>query len=267
MASVQLASDAFYAAQAAPKSFVRYVPRSFGRHVYHALARLAPAPYVEDTLAEAALDAGDADVARRYATRLPSSAVRDDLLARAALAQHEPRLAFEYFIAAPDIAAVQSLADVRAQRDPADAYRIEELLYRRIQLEAAHPDALAASSWRLGLFANESAWRQVPGGRLQRDWLRAALRHFLTAANMAPLSDRYAIAAANQADLLGDELLARSLFARAAAANPGSADAIAGLGIVAYRGGDRASARRYLARAQGIDSQALMVRALERDLR
>jgi tetratricopeptide (TPR) repeat protein len=90
--------------------------------------------------------------------------------------------------------------------------------------------------------------------------------HFQTATDLAPLSEKYAIAAANQAEQLDDYERASQLFARAAAADPASADAIAGLGVVAYRRGDVAAARGYLDRARRIDPAALMVRALERDL-
>ncbi|MBV8197016.1 MAG: hypothetical protein JO263_02685 [Candidatus Eremiobacteraeota bacterium] len=213
------------------------------------------------------MSVGDGGRALQYAVRLPASPARDELLAHVALAQRQPALAFEYFLAAPDLAAVESVVDSRAARDPQAAYGIEKLLYRRVALLGAHPDALAQISWRLGLLANQTAWRQVPGSSAQKRWLRAALRHFGAAADIAPLSERYAIAAANQADLLDDEAEANALFGRAASLDPGSADAIAGLGVVAYRRGDRAAASRYLQRARQIDRTAPMVRALERDLR
>jgi len=263
----QLATDALYAADAAPASLVSHVPLRFGERVYAQLDRLAPAAYVEATLAQAALNSGSPDSALQHALRLPASPVRDELLARVALARHEAALGFEYFLAAPDFEALQSIVDGRAARDPLAAYRLEQLVARRIELLGAHPDALAQSSWRLGLLANETAWKQVPGSALQKNWLRTAQRHFRAAADAAPLSERYAIAAANQADLLGDEASANAFFARAASLDPGSADAIAGLGVVAYRRGDRAAASSYLRRGRQIDPNAPMVRALERDLR
>lgn len=263
----QLASDALYASAAGPVSVVSRVPLRFGERVYAELDRLAPAAYVESTLARAALNRGDPDAAMRHALRLPASPVRDELLARVALARHEAALAFEYFLAAPDFAALQSIVDARAMRDPLSAYRLEQLVARRIELLGAHPDALAQSRWRLGLLANETAWKQVPGSAVQKSWLRAAQGHFSAAADAAPFSQRYAIAAANQADLLGDETSANAFFGRAASLDPGSADAIAGLGVVAYRRGDRAAANAYLRRARQIDPNARMVRALERDLR
>jgi tetratricopeptide (TPR) repeat protein len=84
---------------------------------------------------------------------------------------------------------------------------------------------------------------------------------------LAPLSERYAIAAANQADLLAERNRAEALIARAADIDPGSADAVAGLGVVALQKGDRRAAITYLRRARALDPRALMVSALERDLR
>jgi Flp pilus assembly protein TadD len=96
--------------------------------------------------------------------------------------------------------------------------------------------------------------------------LRLAQRNFETAAELAPLSERYVLEAANQDDLLGDRLRAAQLFRRAADLNPASADAVAGLGVVAWQNGDRRSAERHLLQARALDPQSLMVRALERDL-
>ncbi|HEY1653727.1 MAG TPA: tetratricopeptide repeat protein [Candidatus Tumulicola sp.] len=265
--SIQLASFAFAAPVAVPGTLPTRVPLRFALAVYGVLDRIAPAPYVESTLAAHALAGGDLEAALRHALRLPASPGRDELLARVALARGDPQLAFEYFLAAPDVAAVQASVDALAARDPAAAYAREETLSSRVALLATHPDAVAEVRWRMGLLSNRQAWREVPGSPAQKSWLRRAMGDFLAAADFAPLSEKYAIAAANQAMLLDDLRRSRALFARAASANPGSADALAGLGVVAYRTGDVAAARNYLERARRIDPHALMVRALDRDLR
>jgi Flp pilus assembly protein TadD len=92
------------------------------------------------------------------------------------------------------------------------------------------------------------------------------MENFQAGIQLAPLSEKIALAAANQAVLLGDLTRARKLFAHAADVDPASADAVAGLGVVAYQLGDPASARAFLIRARRLDSNALMVRALEGDL-
>jgi len=130
-----------------------------------------------------------------------------------------------------------------------------------------HPDAVAEARWEMGGLANRKAWRQVPGSVAQRDWLKRGLRDYEAAVALAPLSERYLIADANQADLLGERQRAATLFAQAVAIDPASAEAIAGLGVVAYENGDRNAAAAYLVRARAIDPTALMVRALERDLK
>ncbi len=267
LAAVQFASDALHRDAAAPGTLPRAIPENAALAVYRALDRIAPAPYVEETLARHALDGGDADAAERYATRLPASPVRDELLARIALARGQKRLALEYFLAAPDAGAITAAAEAMAERDPAAAYDLVRLLQIRLAMLGTHPDAVAEARWEMGGLANRKAWRQVPGSAAQRDWLKRGLGDYEAAAGLAPLSERYIIADANQADLLGERERARELFAQAVAIDPASAEAIAGLGVVAFESGDRSAAVAYLLRARAIDPTALMVRALERDLK
>ena len=267
LALVQFASEALCARAAAPHTIPRQIPPSFGERVYLVLDRIAPAPYVESSLAQLALERGDAAAAAHYALRLPASSNRDELLSRVASATGSRQLAFEYALAAFDADAVAAEAQRRAVDDPHAAYELEGLLARRLSGRTTHPDALAQTYWQMGLFANETAWRKVPGSAQQRAWLHRALADFEAAVRLAPLSERYVIADANQADLLGERAGAARLFRQAAAIDPTSADAVAGLGVIAFENGDRVTASVYLARARGLDSGSLMVRALERDLR
>ncbi len=264
--AIQAASDALNADAAAPGTLPERVPAVFGLAVYRALDRIAPAPYVEATLARSALERGDYGDAERHAVRLPGSPVRDELLARIAGARGLGVLAAEYYLAAPDPAAVAAIADGLAQRDPAAGYALMGELRARLMRSATHPDAVAETDWAMGRLANRQAWRQISGSAIQNAWLLRAARDFDRAAALAPLSQRYAVEAANQADLLGNRSRARDLFARALASDPSSADAVAGLGVIAWQEGDRAGAATLLARARAIDPASLMVRALERDL-
>src|SRR5579863_10521417 len=143
LAKIQVASDSLSATAAAPGTFPPRVSPGFGRLVYAWLDRVTPAPFVETTLAQDALARGDAAAAQRYALRLPASGVRDELLARVAQARGERQLALEYFLAAPDAAAVNDAADALAARNPAAAYRLENLLEIRLALLRTHPDAVA----------------------------------------------------------------------------------------------------------------------------
>jgi tetratricopeptide (TPR) repeat protein len=267
LAFVQLASESLDARAAAEGTLPHRISPHFGDAVYGVLDHLAPASYVESTLAQRALDRGDVALARRHAVRLPASPSRDELLARIAGAAGQAQLALEYSLAAFDSDAVQAAAQRLAVRDPQSAYDLEQLLELRLSRRAMHPDAVAEARWQMGLFANQVAWRKVPGSTAQRAWLTIAFSEFEYAVALAPLSERYAIAAANQADLLAERDRAEALFARAADVDPGSADAVAGLGVVAWQNGDRTAALAYLKRARALDPRALMVRALQRDLR
>jgi tetratricopeptide (TPR) repeat protein len=235
--------------------------------VYRVLDRIAPAPYVEISLAREALQREDADAAEHYAVRLPASPNRDELFAAIASQRSQPVLALEYLLAAPDPDAVDRAARSLSLRDPAAAYAMARLLELRLARDGTHPDAVAQAYWEMGRFANRTAWRQIPGSALQRSWLERGLRDFEAAADIAPLSERYLVEAANQADLLDERARAQELFARAADIDPASADAVAGLGVVAWQNGDRSAALAYLSRARRLDPRAPMVRALERDLR
>ncbi|HTX58853.1 MAG TPA: tetratricopeptide repeat protein [Verrucomicrobiae bacterium] len=266
--TIQAASYSLDAAVAVPGAIPHAIPPSFGLAVYHVLDRIAPAPYVEATLAAQALGAGDAALARYYAIRMPAAPDRDELLARAAALDGEQTLALEYFLAAPDVDAVERAAYALAgAKRPQAGYAVEAELAARLRLTVTHPDALAEAYWNLGQLADRTAWIQVPGSPVQKAWLVRALGHFRAAAALAPFSEKYAISAANQADFIGRRALAARLFAHAADLDPGSADAIAGLGVVAFERGDVAAARGYLMRARAIDPHSLMVAALERDLR
>ena len=266
LASVQFASDAFAASAAAAGTLPTRIPTGYALAVYRVLDRVAPAPYVEITLAYEALARGDAGAAERYAVRLPASPVRDELLARIASARGQALLAREYMLAAPDPAGIAAIVERLAARDPQASYELERALQARLTRSATHPNSVAEVEWRLGRLANRVAWRQVPGSSIQRAWLRRALAHFESAVALAPLSERYLVEAANQADLLDDRARATELFERSVAVNPSSADAIAGLGVIAWQRGDRRTADRNLERARALDPKALMVRALERDL-
>jgi tetratricopeptide (TPR) repeat protein len=243
------------------------VPLAFGLAVYRALDRMAPAPYVVATMANYDLSTGDTKSALREAISLPASPARDELLARIARARGDERLALEYFLAAPDVSAVDAAAQALAVRSPATGYALETLLERRLALLTTHPDDVAETEFRLGQLANRQAWREIPDSKAQGAWLYRGMHDFRFAAALAPLSDKYLIVAANQAMLLGDLDGAQRYFARAADANPGSADALAGLGVIAYQRGDLAVAEKDLRRAIAIDPNSLMVRSLIRFLR
>lgn len=266
-AAIQLASYSLNADVAAPGTLPTRIPQGFGLAVYRSLERVAPAPYVVATLATYDLSAGNTAAALREAIQLPASPARDELLARIARARGDEPLALEYFLAAPDVSAVDAAAQTLAVGSPAAAYALETLLERRLALLTTHPDDVAETYFQLGQLANRQAWREIPDSKAQGAWLKRGMRDFRSAVELAPLSDKYLIVAANQAMLLGDLDGAERFFARAADANPGSADAVAGLGVIAYQRGDVATAENDLRRARALDPNSLMVRSLQRFLK
>jgi tetratricopeptide (TPR) repeat protein len=254
LALVQAASDALYAS-AGPGSLAARIPLRFGLAVYDELDRIAPAAYVEDALAHAALRRGNLRQARHYAVRMPAESRRDEVLAEIARARGDHRLALEYYFAAPDIGAMQREIARLSKSDLGRARAMEDRFRARLVELRTHPDAVADSYWISGLL---DARAHQPA---------RALARYQTALKLAPLNMKYVLAAANQAYDMHDDTLARRLFERGRSVNPGSGDVLAGLGLLALREGHPGEARSYLARAQRADPHAQMIPALERALR
>lgn len=240
--------------QAASAALYRSPASRFGLAVYSALDRFAPVGFVEDTLTHSALARGDLDAAQHYAMRMPQSARRDDALAQIAAARGEGGQAFEYFYAADDVDALQRSVRAVAVHDVATAYALEARVRVRLIQSETHPDAVAESYFISGQLA----------GLLGRS--HEALVNYQAALGMAPLDMTYVLATANCAMDNHDYELARTTFRGGLDVNPASGDALAGLGIVALRTGDRAEAKAYLARAEAAEPHAPMVRALKRAL-
>ncbi len=256
--AIQLASDALYSEAAAYGAFPTWIPSAFGMRVYELLDRAAPAAYVESTLAQAALKAGDADRAERYAVRMPAGPARDGLLERVAAARGNSTLAFEYAFAAPDIAGVQALIQRLRRSDPQQAYALEERFIARLESLQTHPDAVARGWWTLGTIAaqmNAPAWQSV------------AYRDYAKAAQLAPLDLTNVLGAANEAVTLKRWTEADAWYRRALDVSPGNADALAGMGIVDFQArDDRGAAQQKLARAAAADPSSALVHELRREL-
>ncbi|GAC1504007.1 MAG: hypothetical protein NVS1B14_09720 [Vulcanimicrobiaceae bacterium] len=84
---------------------------------------------------------------------------------------------------------------------------------------------------------------------------------------LAPFSSKYLIAAGSQNLNLGQYKMARAYFERSVEVDPASADAYAGLGIVALALGDRPSAESFAARSGALDHRSTMLQHLKRSLR
>lgn len=231
------------------------LPLSLGIAVYRAASRISGAPYIEDMLAEAALNRGDLAGARQYAQRLPRSTRRDDLLGRIAQARGRRRLADEYFARAGDIVAIDRTVRDLTQRDPARAYALEDALLRRLERSGTHPDQVAEAYWRLG----NLAWRQSKRALGMQNYARAV--------TLSPLSEKFLLSAGFAAYESRDDVAAQQYFTRVLGMDPASADAYAGAGMVALRMGQRARARHDAQRAQALNPQARALRSLQTKLR
>ncbi len=249
---VQFASASFVAE---PHTLSALIPRTFGLAVYGVLDRVAPAPYVEETLAENDLSRGDLDAAEHHAVRLPGSARRDDLLGRIAAARGETTLAQEYYFAAPDFDRMQAAIAQVGKNNPVAAYDLEVRFGGRLATLRTHPDALAESYFLAGVYADANSR------------LDLSLQQYERALALAPLSVKYLLSAANEALKLGEYEKARQYYQRGLDLNPASGDLLGGLGLVALHEGRRAQAQLYAARARAVDPHAGMLAALERALR
>ncbi|HEX3468125.1 MAG TPA: hypothetical protein VHT05_08625 [Candidatus Elarobacter sp.] len=153
-AFVQLASDAVFARAGTPASLPGRLEPEFGTALYRSIERVAPLPFVEATLAGAALRTGNVDAASAHAYRLPDGSVRSDLLARVAAARGDTPAAMELFLDAGDDQALQRYVDgLSAQSRYVAAYDFEARIRDRLEAAPTRPNAAADSWWRLGRLA------------------------------------------------------------------------------------------------------------------
>jgi tetratricopeptide (TPR) repeat protein len=238
---VQAASDAIFSHAAAPVSLPAHIPAAWGASAYAAIENIAPAPYVAAMLATAALDRNDLKLAQSYARRLPESPPRAELLGRIARTRGNQAEAYRYFVDANDVFAIRGEVNRLAAHDLPGAYELELRLKDRLERTATHPDALADAYWGLGRLATQRGYTD-PAHR--RGWFEEGMRDYDAAAKLAPLAERYLIAAGSQELNLDEPARAHVFFKRAIDGNPASADAYAGLGVADFRLGDLASARQ-----------------------
>ena len=255
LGAVQLGSDAIFAGVGAAFSLPARLHPQLGVRIYREIARVAPAPYVNAMLARAAYDSGDLALARQYVLRLPPSSKRSDELGRIALQQGNEPQALHDFILAGDSDTIDAEVAAIRKTDLPRAYALESSLKDRLEASTTHPDALAQAYWRLGTLA-------IAQGRPE-----LALRNYEQAVTISPLSEKYLLWAGYQAYDLRRLKSAAQCFARAIAADPTSADAYAGAGLVLLSNGQRAAAQANEVRARALDPHAVGLARLEAALR
>ncbi|HTD34529.1 MAG TPA: O-antigen ligase family protein, partial [Candidatus Elarobacter sp.] len=247
---VQLASDALYARAAAPGSLVAALGR-LGDGPYEAIERIAPLPFVEAALATYDLNEARLPDAARHAARIPPGPVRSDLDARIAQREGRDADAIRSFLDAGDDAALQPIVyRLAASGRVREAYQLERRIRDRLATNATRPNAVADSSWRLGLLAR----------RLGDD--AEAARDFERATSAAPLNTKYLFDAGVLALQRRDPARAAACFTRIVQTDPADADGVAGAGLAAIERGDRAEAARLASRARAINPRATLERTL-----
>jgi tetratricopeptide (TPR) repeat protein len=254
LGAVQFASDGIFSGAAAARSFPAALSVSSGTGIYQAIARVAPAPYVNGMLARAAFARGDLQTAQSYARALPASGNRSELLARIALAYGDHRSAQRFFVSAGDAADVDAEVDRLAQRDLRVAYALELELKNRLEQSGTHPDATAQTYWRLGVLAAREGRRDL------------AMMQYRRALDLSPISGKYLISAGFQAYELRSWAEAKQDFQRAINVDPQSADAYAGAGMTALAMGDRTAAQTFAARSKALDANSHALKTLESQL-
>lgn len=264
-AAIQFASSALFGTAASAGSIPAHLSQRAGERVFGVIARTTPLTFANQMLAMAALRDNRLDDAQRYASRMPVSAARSEIEARLALARGDRATAIAKFVEADDVDALTAESQrLAAAGDIASAFALEERIGKRLTTSGTHPDAVAESYWRSGMLAERLSELQKPSADR---WMQTALRYYGDAHALAPFSEKYLLAAGTQAMRLHDEHLAKTYFQNTLTIDPASADAFAGLGILALDRGDRAAATAYFARAQGLDPNSKMLRELGQRLR
>ncbi len=254
-AFVQLASDAVFARAGATLSLPGRLDPSLGASLYRSIERVAALPFVEATLADAALRDGDLDAASAHAYRLPAGSLRTELLGRVAEARGDTAAAMEQFLDAGDDQALQRHVNrLSAAGRYREAYDFEARVRDRLEAAPTRPNAAADSWWRLGRLAV----RLHRGGEAKLDFARADA--------VAPLNTKYLIDAGILALEQRDAPTATAAFAKTRQIDPASADAAAGLGLAALLGGDVEQARRYSELANQLRPRAPLTVRLRRAL-
>ena len=198
LAVVQIGSEALYGR----------LPQALGVRIYRAIDAVAPAGFVSDGLANAALQNGDPAAAEHDAVRMPAGPRRDEMLARVARARGEIVLAREYDFAAGDVSAIQAEVARLARTDVYGALALEARFRDHLIALGTHPDAVAES---YSISGNYTMWLKNYRGALALQERALAL---------APRNLGYLLSAATDADFAGDRARANALFRRGLAIDP-----------------------------------------------
>ena len=185
-------------------------------------------------LARSALASGDLDGAQAHAVRMPATPARNELLAQIADGRGQSQLALEYYLVAPDVAAVGRYVTAMGVKDPAGSVRARERSARALG-SVDDPSRRGRGGVLDARAAGDPARLSGPAGARAAAW-KASLANYRQAVALAPLSEKYWLGLGNQYVLLEDWPSSREAFERARDINPNSIDATAGLALAASHG-------------------------------
>lgn len=242
LGAVQLASSAAYGDLAARPS----LPAALADHAPHLLNRFLDGP----SHVRVALREGDTIRAMLILTRLPRTAVTEDLRGQVAEAVGEPEDAVDAYVSAHDVVRAQVLIDRRARADVRGALGDQQRLIDAISDDPNAAEVLGEAWWRLGQLQAAAGYQDH--AQRSRYW-REAEASYERALQLAPNEETYLLAAAYQSLANGDSRASLRYYQRAADVVPNSLDAWIGLAWAASMAHDCASAHGYFARAREIE--------------
>jgi tetratricopeptide (TPR) repeat protein len=263
--AVQVTSSAALRDYAQPGSLLLLLPHDLADRVAFAAGdRLTPA--LKLLLARRAMNDGDLELAELRVAALPASRDRAALAGQIFERRGDHAQAIRSFLVAGDLPGLEREEQlVERSGNISRAVALQREIVSGLARDRTQPDALAEAWWRLGLVEETDAYHHPIPAR--RPYALRSMRAYEQAVALAPLSEKYLIAAGSQELNLGEAARALIYFERARDVDPTSAQAWIGLGEVALYRGDRAAARRYLARARRIDPTTPAVLRLDAKLR
>jgi len=267
LAFVQFVSSAVLRDVGRAYSLPSLLPADMDDRIFGANGARAPTSALRLLLARQALADHNYALAELRLRNVPPGRDRAQLSGMLAEARGDHADAIHDYLVAGDSAGLErEEGRVTASGDTAGAVLLQRQIVASLLGDRTQPDALAEAWWRLGLAEQLDGYMHYPISS-RRPWQLRAMGAYEKAVALAPLSERYLVAAGAQELNLDDFAAAQRYFERARDVDPTSAQAWVGLAQVALRRGDRAAARAYAARAERIDPQAPAVHRLEYTLR
>jgi tetratricopeptide (TPR) repeat protein len=247
-------------------AWVRYVPAGVAARVDGLNPALPLPAALRLVLARRALAAGNFELVAGHVARLPASRDRAEL--SGALAEHrgDPAAALRDFLEAGDLDGIEHRVEALAASGRGDeALALQRSAIARATGDPAQTGNVPEAYYRLGLLEQRLAYQiQDPGARTGPQ--QQSLADYRKAVELAPLEERYLIAAGNEEINVGDLDAASTFFQRARDSDPSSADALTGFGDIALRRGDTAEAKTFLAQARRLNPNSSAVQRLAHKL-